>query len=109
LLDKGRAIDAVSVAAHRARAARWRSEVDTLFERFDVLLAPSAVDEAPEGLQHTGDPIFCRPWSLLGLPCVHLPFARGANGLPVGLQLVGRWGDDHRLLAAAQWAMQRLS
>ena len=108
LLDNGRAIDAASVAAHRARAARWRSEVDTLFERFDVLLAPSAVDEAPEGLQHTGDPIFCRPWSLLGLPCVHLPFARGTHGLPVGLQLVGRWGDDHRLLAAAQWAMQRL-
>jgi len=109
LLDKGRAIDAVDMAAHHARAARWRSEVDVLFDQFDVLLAPSAVDEAPEGLQHTGDPIFCRPWSLLGLPCVHLPFARGANGLPVGLQLVGRWGDDHRLLAAAQWAMQRLS
>jgi Asp-tRNA(Asn)/Glu-tRNA(Gln) amidotransferase A subunit family amidase len=108
LLDAGPAIDATTVAAHRARAARWRLEVDALFDRFGVLLTPSAVDEAPEGLQHTGDPIFCRPWSLLGLPCVHLPFARGATGLPVGLQLVGRLGDDHRLLAAAQWAMQRL-
>ena len=62
-----------------------------------------------QGLQHTGDPIFCRPWSLLGLPCVHLPFATGATGLPVGLQLVGRFGEDHRLMAAAQWAMQRLA
>lgn len=109
LLDKGRAIDAMQVEAHRVRAARWRVEVDTLFDRFDVLLAPSAVDEAPEGLQHTGDPVFCRPWSLLGLPCVHLPFATGSSGLPVGLQLVGRFGEDHRLMAAAQWAMQRLS
>ena len=97
------------VEAHRARTARWRTEVDALFDRFDVLLAPSAVDEAPEGLQHTGDPIFCRPWSLLGLPCVHLPFATGSTGLPVGLQLVGRHGEDHRLMAAAQWAMQRLA
>ncbi len=108
LLDKGRAIDALTLAAHRARAERWRREVDALFDRHDVLLAPSAVDEAPEGLQFTGDPVFCRPWSLLGLPCVHLPFASGATGLPVGLQLVGRFGHDHRLLAAAQWAMARL-
>lgn len=108
LLDAGRAIDAITLAAHRARATRWRAEVDALFDHFDVLLAPSAVDEAPEGLQHTGDPIFCRPWSLLGLPCVHLPFTQGASGLPVGLQLVGRHGDDHHLLAAAQWAMQKL-
>ena len=108
LLDKGRAVDAVTAAAHHARAARWRVEFDALFGRYDVLLAPSAVDEAPER-PFTGDPVFCRPWSLLGLPCVHLPFARGSTGLPVGLQLVGRWGDDHRLLAAAQWVMQRLS
>jgi Asp-tRNA(Asn)/Glu-tRNA(Gln) amidotransferase A subunit family amidase len=109
LLDKGRAIGAVEIEAHRTRTARWRFEVDALFDGFDVLLAPSAVDEAPEGLQHTGDPVFCRPWSLLGLPCVHLPFATGSTGLPVGLQLVGRYGEDHRLLAAAQWAMQRLA
>ena len=95
--------------AHHARAARWRSEIDALFDHHDVLLTPSAVDEAPEGLQFTGDPIFCRPWSLLGLPCVHLPFGTGATGLPVGLQLVGRHGEDHRLLAAAQWCMDRLS
>lgn len=109
LLDKGAAIDAVTLAAHRTRTERWRREVDALFGRFDVLLAPSAVDEAPEGLPFTGDPIFCRPWSLLGLPCVHLPFATGPTGLPVGLQLVGRFGDDHRLMAAAQWAMARLA
>lgn len=109
LLDRGRSIEPAQALAHYTRAARWRGEIDALFDRFDVLLAPSAVDEAPEGLRFTGDPVFCRPWSLLGLPCVHLPFATGATGLPVGLQLVGRHGDDHRLLAAAQWCMQRLA
>ena len=108
LLDRGQAVDAVTLAAHRARAERWRRELDALFEPHDVLLTPSATGEAPAGLSFTGDPVFCRPWSLLGLPCVHLPLGRGANGLPVGLQLVGRFGDDHRLLAAAQWLMQRL-
>ena len=108
LLAHGAQIGVDAYRAHLARAARWRAEIDRLFDRFDVLLTPSAVDEAPEGLAHTGDPVFCRPWSLLGLPCVHLPFARGESGLPVGLQLVGRHGADDRLLAAAGWAMARL-
>lgn len=108
LLDRGHAVDAPTLAAHRTRTERWRREVDALFDRHDVLLAPSATGEAPAGLAFTGDPVFCRPWSLLGLPCVHLPLGSGTSGLPVGLQLVGRFGDDHRLLAAAQWVLQRL-
>jgi Asp-tRNA(Asn)/Glu-tRNA(Gln) amidotransferase A subunit family amidase len=57
----------------------------------------------------TGDPLFYRTWTLLGLPCIHLPFTHGRNGLPIGLQLVGAYGDDHRLLAAAHWVHARLS
>jgi Asp-tRNA(Asn)/Glu-tRNA(Gln) amidotransferase A subunit family amidase len=53
--------------------------------------------------------LFCRGWTLLGLPCIHLPFARGRNGLPVGLQLVGRFADDHLLLTAAHWVHERLT
>lgn len=95
LLDDGLAIDGATQA-------------DALFAQHDVLLAPSTTGTAPAGLQATGDPLFCRAWTLLGLPCVHLPFTRGANGLPLGLQLVGRHGEDHRLLAIADWAMARL-
>ncbi len=108
LLDEGLAIPGATHAAHQAAAHALRAQVDTLFDVHDVLLAPSTVGCAPAGLLSTGDPQFCRAWTLLGLPCVHLPFARGAGGLPVGLQLVGRRGDDHRLLAWAQWLMQRL-
>ncbi len=109
LLDHGATISGSVHAAHLAEAAACGAQVDALFAEHDVLLAPSALDEAPEGLAHTGDPLFCRAWSLLGLPCVHLPFTRGSSGLPVGLQLVGRQGDDHRLLAAADWALTRLT
>lgn len=108
LLDAGMAISGATHAALLARTADWRLRIDSLFERHDVLLTPSTMGEAPAGLEATGDPLFCRSWSLLGLPCVHLPFASGANGLPVGLQLVGRMGEDHRLLAAAHWIHERL-
>lgn len=82
--------------------------IDALFERFDMLIAPSTTGEAPAGTDATGDPVFCRGWTLLGLPCVHLPFAQGSHGLPIGLQCIGRNGDDQRLLAAAHWVFERL-
>jgi Asp-tRNA(Asn)/Glu-tRNA(Gln) amidotransferase A subunit family amidase len=59
-------------------------------------------------LEQTGNPVFGRVWTLLGLPCVHLPFAQGQTGMPVGLQVVGRFGDDKNVLRAAKWLMQRL-
>ncbi len=109
LLDTGMAISGITHAANLQRTAEWRLRIDSLFERHDVLLTPSTIGEAPEGLEATGDPLFCRSWSLLGLPAVHLPFATGHKGLPVGLQLVGRHGEDHRLLAAAHWIHERLT
>jgi Asp-tRNA(Asn)/Glu-tRNA(Gln) amidotransferase A subunit family amidase len=109
LLDEGIAIPGAQHAADLAATASAQRRIDTEFERFDVLLAPSTTGEAPAGIGATGDPLFCRGWTLLGLPCIHLPFARGRHGLPLGLQLVGRRGDDHRLLGAAQWALERLA
>jgi Asp-tRNA(Asn)/Glu-tRNA(Gln) amidotransferase A subunit family amidase len=108
LLAQGLAIsgEAQALALQATLRARWQAAA--LFENCDVLLAPSSLGEAPAGLASTGDPVFCRSWTLLGLPCVHLPFARGRNGLPVGLQLIGAYGEDHRLLVAAHWVHERL-
>jgi Asp-tRNA(Asn)/Glu-tRNA(Gln) amidotransferase A subunit family amidase len=109
LFDEGRAISGEQHAGHRQQLRASRHRADAWFEPFDVLLCPSSTGEAPAGTDATGDPLFCRGWTLLGLPCVHLPFASGRQGLPLGLQLVGRRGEDHRVLAAAQWCMDRLS
>jgi Asp-tRNA(Asn)/Glu-tRNA(Gln) amidotransferase A subunit family amidase len=66
----------------------------------DLLLTPSAKDVAPEGLAITGDPLFCRNWSGLGVPALGFP-AAWREGLPIGLQFVGRAGSDRMLLATA--------
>jgi Asp-tRNA(Asn)/Glu-tRNA(Gln) amidotransferase A subunit family amidase len=109
LLEEGMRINGETHAHNLQTVAHQRHVADDLFRDHDVLLAPSAIGEAPAGLTTTGDPLFCRGWTLLGLPCIHLPFARGRKGLPVGLQLVGRFADDHRLLAAAHWVHERLT
>ncbi|MEY8874883.1 MAG: amidase family protein, partial [Leptothrix sp. (in: b-proteobacteria)] len=114
LLDAGMQISGAQHAAHLRQTLAARQRIDALFigsggpDGVDVLLSPSTPGEAPAGLDGTGDPLFCRGWTLLGLPCIHLPFSLGHSGLPVGLQLVGRHGDDHRLIAAAHWAHARL-
>ena len=112
LLDEGMTISGAEHAANLARTAAAQRRMDAVFDAFDgfdVLISPSATGEAPIGIDATGDPLFCRGWTLLGLPCVHLPFTTGEKGLPVGLQIVGRFGDDHRMLAVAHWVHQRLT
>jgi Asp-tRNA(Asn)/Glu-tRNA(Gln) amidotransferase A subunit family amidase len=110
LLAQGMAIDGETHVQNLQATASARMRAAGLFSECDVLLAPSSVGEAPPlMLGTTGDPVFCRTWTLLGLPCIHLPFAHGARGLPIGLQLVGQFGEDHRLLAAAHWVHAKLA
>jgi Asp-tRNA(Asn)/Glu-tRNA(Gln) amidotransferase A subunit family amidase len=94
---------AISLARH------CRHMTAELFSRVDVLLAPSAMGEAPRGLDATGDPLFNRVWTLLHTPCVHLPFTQGPNGLPVGLQVVGAVGADRQTLLCADYVLRTLA
>lgn len=70
---------------------------------FDAVLTPAAPGEAPEGLGWTGDPAFNTLWTLLHVPCVTVPAGLGPRGLPLGIQVVGRRGDDAAVLAWARW------
>ena len=108
ILEAGAQISAEQHINNLARAAESRARVDGWFDKYDVLLAPAASGEAPFADLGTGDPQFSRAWTLFGLPCLNLPFATGPQGLPVGLQLIGKRHDDHRTLAIAAWVHERL-
>lgn len=108
ILRRAAAVPEEDYANATTRAREGRARIDELFAGNDVLLAASAPGEAPVGLDFTGDPVFNGVWTLLHLPCVTIPFGKGPNGLPVGVQLIGRPGDDARLLSAAQWMVARL-
>jgi Asp-tRNA(Asn)/Glu-tRNA(Gln) amidotransferase A subunit family amidase len=95
------------VAAQRQSVA-FRVHIDDLFDKFDLLLVPSAPGEAPEGVEFTGDPRFNSIWTLAWTPCVTLPAGAGAKGLPIGIQLVGPRHADDRLLSAAAWVAAHL-
>lgn len=103
LLAGGMAIGATHYQACQKAALQARALMDACFETHDVLLAPSTIGVATAGITTSGDPLMSRMWTLLGLPCIHLPYTTGALGLPLGLQLIGRYGEDAQLLRAAAW------
>ena len=77
--------------------------LDEALGDIDAIITPAALGEAPIGLESTGDPVFCSTWTLVGHPAITLPLLHGANGLPIGVQLVGRRGGDAALLGVADW------
>jgi amidase len=92
------------VAAQRKSVA-FKAHVDSLFDKVDVLLCPSAPGEAPKGIEFTGNPRFNSIWTLAGTPCVTLPIGSGDMGLPLGVQLVGLRHEDEKLLSTAHWVL----
>ncbi len=108
MLDAGAALAPGRVAAARDYAADCRTREAELFGGADLLLSASAPGEAPPSAT-TGDPVFNRPWTLLHVPCLTLPFGVGPAGLPLGVQLIARGGDDARLLAWGRWAEAALA
>ncbi|MGH8619746.1 MAG: amidase [Burkholderiales bacterium] len=107
-LKQGWAVPRQTYDTVRTHARTGRREFGAMMEKYDFLLTPSAAGEAPGRLDTTGNSVFNRMWTLLGVPCVTLPCGRGPQGLPLGVQLVGAFDTDSELLAWAHWTEARL-
>ena len=79
-----------------------KNQIDAVFDKTDLIITPSAPGEALKGLEYTGSPIFNTTWSLNGNPCITLPLFKGKQELPIGCQLVARFGEDDQLLNYAK-------
>jgi Asp-tRNA(Asn)/Glu-tRNA(Gln) amidotransferase A subunit family amidase len=82
---------------------RAQREFPSCMEGLDALVTPSAPGQAPAGLEWTGDPVFNLIWTSLHVPCVTVPAGTGPDGLPLGIQIVTRIGEDRQALTWAQW------
>lgn len=100
MLERAAAISVEEYDSARRTASRARQALGDLMNHHDVLLTPSAPGAAPRGLGSTGDPAFNRLWTLMGTPCVNVPGLSDGD-LPLGVQIVGRFGRDRAALEAA--------
>ena len=96
------------ILAHDYLAALdWRDVYNTslneIFDHCDCIITPAAPGPAPHSLASTGSSIFNAIWTLCGTPAISIPAFNDENGLPMGVQLVGKVGEDARLMRSAQW------
>jgi aspartyl-tRNA(Asn)/glutamyl-tRNA(Gln) amidotransferase subunit A len=99
----GGKIAAADYIAACGLADRLNLFLDQVFDEFDAIITPAAAGPAPDSLETTGSPAFNGLWTFCGTPAVTVPVFKAENGLPMGVQLVGRRGDDGRLLRTARW------
>jgi Asp-tRNA(Asn)/Glu-tRNA(Gln) amidotransferase A subunit family amidase len=107
-LDESVGILPADYDAARSVANRARKALAKIFDEVDVLLTFSAPGAAPQGLASTGDPRFNRLWTLMGVPCVNIPAYVAEGGLPVGVQVIARFGNDAGALKAARFVEEAL-
>jgi Asp-tRNA(Asn)/Glu-tRNA(Gln) amidotransferase A subunit family amidase len=109
-IEEGQQVTARDYLQALARVPTLVAGYTEMFEqRYDAILTPAAPGTAPAGLESTGDPMFNSVWTLCGMPAVTIPLMTGANGLPLGVQLVGPRQGDGRLLRTARWLVERVA
>jgi Asp-tRNA(Asn)/Glu-tRNA(Gln) amidotransferase A subunit family amidase len=104
IIRQGREVRAEELEAARNGRAALRSELEGLMASYgiDLWISPAASGPAPEGISTTGDPAMNLPWTHAGLPAIALPAGRARNGLPLGLQVAGKFMADEQLVAWAE-------
>lgn len=103
IVEAGRRIRATEYISAQQTRRQLRVELDGLFDDVDVLLAPAAVGAAERSHDTVGDPLMNIPATFAGLPALSIPAELSDDGLPLGIQLIGRRHDDHRVLEIARW------
>jgi Asp-tRNA(Asn)/Glu-tRNA(Gln) amidotransferase A subunit family amidase len=110
LIAEGRTVTAPQYQAALRDARRYAEGMMHIFEQYaDAIITPSASGIAPLGIEATGNPLFCSLWTLVGYPALNLPLLGNADGLPIGVQLIGAPGRDERLLRTARSMLASLS
>jgi Asp-tRNA(Asn)/Glu-tRNA(Gln) amidotransferase A subunit family amidase len=114
-------IPAVALVRADLVRARVRSSLAEIFGSVDILAAPTVPAPAPPianpmvtlpSGEHPPDPVNVRQTGLAnlsGLPAMNVPAGLHSGGLPIGLQLIGPWGAEARLLDAAKHIEQATS
>ena len=103
IIERGTERRAMEYVRAVATIPALNAALEDILATYDAILTPATTAEAPLGLDATGSPIFCTIWTLCGTPAITLPVLTGADGMPLGAQLVARRDDDARLLRTARW------
>ncbi|MFD4368203.1 amidase [Rhodococcus sp. NPDC058521] len=109
----GRIMRGLPLRAARAAEPRMRRRIGAIFDRYDIVLAPSTATPAPrvnaidEATSWQTDKVitavcpYAWPWNVLGWPSVNVPAGFTESGLPIGVQLMGHDNSEPMLVSVA--------
>jgi Asp-tRNA(Asn)/Glu-tRNA(Gln) amidotransferase A subunit family amidase len=106
MIERGQQCLAVDYNHALEHIPALNSALDEILLEYDAIITPATTGEAPTGLESTGSPVFCTPWSLCGVPSISVPILQGSNDMPIGVQMTAAKNDDARLLRTANWLVQ---
>lgn len=108
-IETGQLMPATAYVEGQRLRRQFRRDMDEGMASLDALIMPAAAGPAPRDLSTTGDPGFYSPWTTAGLPTITVPTGISRNGMPVGVQLIGKGHDDAGLLRTARWVEERVA
>ncbi len=106
MIERGQQCLAVDYNHALEQIPALNSALDEILLEYDAIITPATTGEAPTGLESTGSPVFCTPWTLCGVPSISVPILQGSNDMPIGVQMTAAKNDDARLLRTANWLVQ---
>ena len=106
-VERGRSVTARAYLDALYLAEAMQDALAGFFDGVDAILTPAAPGQAPRDLGRTGDASFNGYWTLMGVPAVSVPLLTGADGMPIGVQVICPWGQDAQLLRICRWLADR--
>ncbi len=102
-IKSGKSISASDYIRSLKLVSQFRKDIKKSLENFDVIIMPTNNDLVPKDRKTTGDSKFQSPWSAAGLPAISIPSGIDSNGMPLGIQVVGNFLNDYKLLKVSNW------
>jgi len=109
MIERGQQVSSDDYDNALARMQEYNAFLEQVFEDFDAILTPSTAGPAPAGLTATGSPVMNTIWTFCGTPALNVPLLQSAEGLPIGVQVVGAKDDDARLFRSTRWLLNILN
>ena len=107
-VERGRPVTAREYLDALYQAEEMQDALAGFFDGVDAILTPAAPGQAPRELTRTGDASFNGYWTLMGAPAASVPLLKGADGMPIGVQVICPWGQDAKLLRICRWLADKV-
>ena len=106
-IEAGIPVSASDYVSAIEKAKKMEQILRQFFLKYDAIITPSAPGQAPRDLMNTGNAIFNGYWTMMGVPAISLPFLKGRDNLPIGIQFIANWNEDLKLLEICKEVLKK--